>query len=501
MNEQQIKALKELEAFVNSDGNQFTLSGYAGTGKTTVLSIFKQYLDGTTLGMNTVFTSPTHRANYVTKMKSPDAKVLTLASLFGITLDIDTSTNKYDLSTRRGVKTQEAKIQDGQLIIIDEASMVNDDLYNYITDTLLEFPNVKIIYVGDEGQLRPVKSNKKSKIFTDKDLPKVQLTKVERTGDNPILKESTRVRNGEGFSYQTEVNQYGDGVTFTRDRKQISDYIRNVLSSEQFKNNKLYFKILTATNDSVDKYNRYARQVLYGNTAPLLVEGELLTGYDNKLRTDFGDYLFINSGDYVITSIKDGNIKINIGTEIVELETFNCKLQNALDSTSNEFDMTFVKPNQKGKLIKLKNYIDALFGEYRKARAEQNWSRCKAILNKINSISSKINLLETVKDGSRVIFNKTADYGYASTIHKSQGGTYNKVLIDDGSINSFGSSKEVQQELRYVAISRASEDVMVITSEQKIKPKEVSLADEEIIDESEIQSLIEGGKQNKEKCK
>ena len=45
--------------------NVITLKGYAGTGKTTIISLFNKYLNANFI--NPTFTSPTHRANAVTR--------------------------------------------------------------------------------------------------------------------------------------------------------------------------------------------------------------------------------------------------------------------------------------------------------------------------------------------------------------------------------------------------------------------------------------------------
>lgn len=502
LNEQQIAALRELENFIEDDTAQtITLSGYAGTGKTTIISILRQYLDTITLGRRLIFSAPTHRANYVTKMMSPDAKVITLASLFGFTLDVDLSLNKYDLNTLKAKQKGEAKINNGSLIIIDEASMIQDSLYSLIQEQLQMLPRTKIIFVGDAGQLRPVESKTKSKVFSDQDTPLVQLTKVERTGDNPILKESTRVRNGEGFSYQTEVDRYGNGVKYSNDVTTIEDYIKSNLSDDRFRNNKLFFKILAGTNAAVSKYNQMARDVLYGNRAKFIEVGELITGYANKLRQMDGTFGFINSGDYIVTDTEDKEVVIKTSSGIVTFNATKCKMLNALDIVSNEISLTFINPSpsEKSKLVQVKNYIDELWSEYREAKRRGDITRQRVSLRRINEISEQINVLENVFDSDgRLIFSKTADYGYASTIHKSQGGTYNKVLIDDSSIESFRGGSDIKQELRYVAVSRASEDVMVATSKaSNQKNTEFDDFDDYIV----VEDLSKAGEQRKNECK
>lgn len=467
LNEQQVAALYELEAFVNDPASsQFTLSGYAGTGKTTVIGIFKQYLDN--IHQKVVFTAPTHRANAVTRAKTPGATVMTLAKLFGLSVDVDLSSNNYDLRTLQARQTNDPKLEGGELIIIDEASMVQDSMYELIQNQLATYPGTKVIYVGDQGQLRPVKSDKISKVFTDADTPKMQLTKVERTGDNPILKESTRLRNGEGFSYETELVN-GEGVTFTNNRTQISTWIKNILRSTNFAANKTYFKIAAGTNAAVEAWNRYARKVLFGNTDQYLVEGDLITGYSNALRDRFGEYKFINSMDYVVTSVNNSTSEYKLGNEVVKLQVLNTTLQNAADKNATHVTMPFVIPGQTSTLTKIKSYIDDMWSVYRTAKARGDRQSARLALQEINSITNRLFLLENIKDSNgRLLFQKTADYGYACTVHKLQGGTFNKVLVDEKSIHTFR-NPEVEKELKYVAVSRASEDVMVIADKTNIE--------------------------------
>ena len=417
LNEQQEAALRELEAFVNDPASsQFTLSGYAGTGKTTVIGIFKQYLDN--INQKVVFTAPTHRANAVTRAKTPGATVMTLAKLFGLSVDVDLSSNNYDLRTLQARQTNDPKLEGNELIIIDEASMVQDGMYELIQNQLSTYPGTKVIYVGDQGQLRPVKSDTISKVFTDADTPKMQLTKVERTGDNPILKESTRLRNGEGFSYETELVN-GEGVTFTNDRTQIATWVKNALQSSNFAANKTYFKIVAGTNAAVEAWNRYARKVLFGTTEHYLTEGDLITGYNNALRDRFGEYQFINSMDYVVTAVRPTSLKYSLDGETVTLRALDVTLQNAFDSSVNPIRMSFAVPGQTQILTKMREYIDDMWSAYRAAKAKGDRQAARYALDKINSITNSLFLLENVKDSNgRLLFQKTADYGYAVTSHK-----------------------------------------------------------------------------------
>ena len=68
-----------------------------------------------------------------------------------------------------------------------------------------------------------------------------------------------------------------------------------------------------------------------------------------------------------------------------------------------------------------------------------------------------------VTSTGRVIKKKTLDYGYASTVHKSQGSTYNIVFVDEADINKNNSPRNRSQ-LKYTAFSRASESSVVLTN-------------------------------------
>ena len=61
----------------------------------------------------------------------------------------------------------------------------------------------------------------------------------------------------------------------------------------------------------------------------------------------------------------------------------------------------------------------------------------------------------------RLIKKKSLDYGYAMTTHKSQGSTYDKVLVDMGNILKCHDKSELRQ-LQYTAISRTKKDVEML---------------------------------------
>ena len=520
LNDQQKSALKELEAFVNGDDTSITLSGYAGTGKTTIMGIFNEYLKRR-IQADIIFSAPTHRANAVTRQKTPNAKVITLQSLLGLRPDFDITEDVFDLHKLKFEQVAEVKIEPAAIVIVDEASMIQDSLYDFLLEQIAA-KGAQIIFMGDKGQLRPVKANNISKVFRN-DGAQLQLTKVERTGDNPILKESTRVRNGEDFSYETDIAPNGQGVEYSSDKTRIREFVRTSLKEMKDSQDPLYFRVLAATNSSVEAYNSAIRQILYGRRPAQLYEGELVMGYSNREYDSLRKkYKLMNSGDYVVQSVKPTTIQIDLTypdrKESISMEGYKVTLKDAIDTSASSFTIDVVSNFETDEnIIKVQEYIQTLWSMRKQLLAEGNPTAARSVVEKINRIQNKIHTMRDIKDANgRLKLRKSFDYGYAHTIHKSQGGTYSKVLINDSSINTFGfndkNGQEVRQELKYVAVSRAKNYVMVQTLEKaKQQVVEDYDLDEEFVsataadlkqaaNDSATEELDKMGKQRKKEC-
>lgn len=520
LNDQQKSALKELEAFVNGDDTSITLSGYAGTGKTTIMGIFNEYLKRR-IHADIIFSAPTHRANAVTRQKTPNAKVVTLQSLLGLRPDFDITEDVFDLHKLKFEQVGDVKIESDSIVIVDEASMIQDSLYDFLLEQIAA-KGAQIIFVGDKGQLRPVKANNISKVFRN-DGAQLQLTKVERTGDNPILKESTRVRNGEDFSYETDIAPNGQGVEYSSDKTRIREFVKTSLKEMKDSQDPLYFRVLAATNASVEAYNSAIRQILYGRRPAQLYEGELVMGYSNREYDSLRKkYKLMNSGDYVVQSVKPTTIQIDLTypdrKESISMEGYKVTLKDAIDTSASSFTIDVVSNFETDEnIIKVQEYIQTLWSMRKQLLAEGNPTAARSVVEKINRIQNKIHTMRDIKDANgRLKLRKSFDYGYAHTIHKSQGGTYSKVLINDSSINTFGfndkNGQEVRQELKYVAVSRAKNYVMVQTLEKaKQQVVEDYDLDEEFVsataadlkqaaNDSATEALDKLGKQRKKEC-
>lgn len=499
LNDQQKSALYELEKFIEDYGTEITLSGYAGTGKSTIIGIFSKWLDHRIGRGNIVYTAPTHRANVITKQNNPNANVYTLSALFGFTPDTDIAMEQGSLDLRELEfrSKNQVKYEPGQLIIIDEASMVQDGLYEYIQKIVAK-DGISVIYVGDSAQLRPVKSDHISKVFTSDGVPQITLTKVERTGDNPILKEATRLRRGEGLSYQTDINDKGQGVLYTSDGATIDENLKQIVTSEEFNADPLHFRVLTATNAAVSAYNSKIRSLRYGKFAKPFVKGDIIMGYSNKLRKPDGSYKLVNSGDYVIQNITDTTVKFKTDKGDIEFKAFKLSIRPTGSTIMDDFQITVIDKNEPdSKLFEIVEYKDRLWRMAKEAKQNKQISKYRDLVQMAFNIDNELNITKNLEDNQgRLKIRKAIDYGYAQTVWKSQGSTYSKVLILSNEIDTFGYGKDVMQlrnELRYVAVSRAK-NFVIINSEAENK-KKVSMrneiAEEDLLDDIEFEPATE----------
>lgn len=469
LNQQQEHALLILEDFINNPNkydNSVTLSGYAGTGKTSIISIFNKYLNS--VGIEPLFSAPTHRANAVTRMNNPESNVITLHSAFGLSPIVDLDGGNYDLKKLKTEQIRKPKIKPGQLLIIDEASMVSKGLYNFVEDFKKE-NNIKVIYVGDPAQLSPVSDNSLSPVFQNK-ATNVELTKVERTGDNPILEEATNLRNGKSLSFTTKlINGYG--VEYMHDGEQPNQIIKDIVNSNEYKTNPFNFRILSATNAMIPTINDMIRKQLYGDNPNQIEIGDLLMGYDNITLNDGEAQAEIirNSIDYKVSSVSNKISKQIISTinssVIAEVEGYEVTLINAMNNEVVS-DKIFVLDNNTSSqnLKSIANEIESINKMISKSFMTRDFDTVRIAQKALSDIKLNTITMQDYSENGRLKIKKSLDYGYAHTIHKSQGGTYDKVMIYYDTITGAAFDTDTQQQLKYVAVSRARENVYIVTN-------------------------------------
>lgn len=428
-NAQQIDALNEMDRFMKSNETSMTLSGYAGTGKTSLMEMIAK--KGQKQNRPVMFCATTNKAAAVLNDRVSKAgfKASTLNKVFGINVEVDSS-KAYNVRNLVNV-LKDVDIIPGTTIIIDEASMINEENYKILNDIAKEH-RLKIIYVGDEAQLAPVNEDKISKVFRNGEGKVIRLTQVERTDDNAILKEATAIRNGEPLSKVSSFNSKGEGVAYISPQHQeainevIDKYVKGL------KQNPNYFRILAYTNKAVTAYNNQVRELL-GYDSPIPHVGEPMTGYANwgyEWRTK--SYRFINSESYKVTQVgrpTTVQTRLDNGTPVV-MQAVPITLEDSLGNvdTFNFMDIKNNAQNRQSAMI-LANEKKRLWNEARRAYGREAKA---AVYAKINAIDSFLFVNDNIEDNNHNLLQaKTIDFGYALTIHKSQGSTFTHVLMDD----------------------------------------------------------------------
>jgi exodeoxyribonuclease V len=182
---EQQQALQELRDFLKSKDRDFhLLKGYAGTGKSTLCRYFIAEL-----GLKgIVFCATTNKATGVLKdIMLADAPYIRWSTIHKLLKLIPENSGQGWVLRQVG----EPNLAGIKLIVLDECSMISEDLWRHLQDVPCKFP-VKILFMGDPAQLPPV-GEVESASFSIPHLS--QLTQVYRQGaQNPILKYSMKIR-------------------------------------------------------------------------------------------------------------------------------------------------------------------------------------------------------------------------------------------------------------------------------------------------------------------
>ena len=436
-NAQQVDALNEMDRFMKSNETSMTLSGYAGTGKTSLMEIIAE--KGRKQHRPVVFCASTNKAAAVLNERVSKAgfKAATLNKVFGISVEVDSNSNTYNARNLVNV-LRDADIMPGTTVIIDEASMINEENYN-ILNNIAKQNSLKIIYVGDSAQLAPVNEDKISKVFRNGDGKVITLTQVERTDDNAILKEATDLRNGNPLSGISSFNGKGEGVAYISPNHQ--DEINNVVAHyvKGLKLDPNYFRILAYTNKAVSAYNNQVRELL-GYTSPIPQVGEPMTGYTNwGYNWKTKSYRFINSESYKVSKVDKPHkitTSLNDGTAVT-MEAIPLTLEDPVGNVDT-FDFIDIKSNPSNlqAAIQLANEKKMLWAKAKHAVGRDAKAK---IYQRINFIDNFLFVNDNIEDSNHNLLQaKTIDFGYAMTVHKSQGSTFTNVLMDDVDISRAG---------------------------------------------------------------
>ena len=446
LGEEQLQALDAMKKFISGDAAAFSLIGSAGTGKTTIM---KELIKWLRVRKSYCLCAPTHKAKLVLERLTGDSNAQTLHKLLSLSPNIEILDLDFrDL--RFVVGNSQTNIPYNGVVICDEASMINDELFKLLLDRCKPV-NCKIIFVGDKAQLRPVNSKDTSMVFNVDN--RFELTKIYRqSDDSALLSIFDTLRYNVVSHFESKEGKEGSLKCFS----ETSDFIKAAIPS--FKKamktgDILATKILAYTNNRVAGYNNCMKKVLF-NDSEEYHKFEFLTGYENL---NFGGVKFYNSMDYIIIDEPE-----RMDVFIPEFLTLPGFQLNLYDSVTKLHSPIFIlsKEISADYLRSLASRIEDFrlsaieTSRYNRVASSKLW---KKYYRMIESFTTPVDLYFN----NRIIRKKSFDYGYACSAHKSQGSTFNEVFVDIKNINTCKDMSERRQ-LQYVALSRTRTNAYVL---------------------------------------
>ncbi len=419
------------------------LTGYAGTGKTTVISAFVNTLEE--FKQKSVLIAPTGRAAKVISAYSKKT-AFTIHKKIYIQKTATDDLGKFVLN---------ANLTTNTIFIVDEASMISntndsgifgsgrllDDLINFV----FSGKGCKLIIIGDTAQLPPVKSNlspalnEKEIEFYGKQIETVNLSEVVRqTKKSGILFNATKIRNkitnNENGYPIIEYKNFTDVVKLNGE-----DLIETIATSyEKYGSENTI--IVTRSNKRANKFNEGIRRTI-------LFRDEEISN---------GDFLMIVKNNYFwLPENKYTNFIAN--GDIVRISRIG-KYENFYGFRFVNVDVQFVDyPEME---ISTKIILNTLSSETASLSTDQNREFFFRVAEDYEHIKDKKKRYAEIRKNP--FFNALqVKFAYAVTCHKAQGGQWDSVFIDHGYITPESVDVDFLRWL-YTAFTRASKKVHLI---------------------------------------
>lgn len=399
--EQQLAEKGISEWYLSGSHYHVLLSGYPGTGKTFTLAYVLEKLQPSFHSF--CVCAPSHKAKRVIEGYLSELglayPVFTVHSLLGLGAEIsETGKQTFDKSSGK------APIQKFRYVWADECSMIPADLFDKLITS-----HVKLIFTGDENQLKPVNEDSFAAFDYFKSRPEhhFKLTNPERySGDiKDFVYEALRcVQNKTLFVPENHL-PYSEVCSSMRDW------------FSHWKNNSNDKVVLAYTNNSVDTINQRCREFIYGIDAEEYVINETLLTYA-PIEDDEGGMLIPN-GTEVIVEGYEASVILGYSTTFEAWKVY-CR--------GYDYPFQVVQNHEKKAWAK---YLDKIKKECVSGKARwYEYYSAKALSAEVKPT-------------------------YGLTIHKSQGSGYDDVYM----LNDFNwmKDRDGQPRLHYVGASRAKQ--------------------------------------------
>jgi len=456
LNSDQRAAFGKLVSYVRNpkDRSVFVLKGWAGTGKTFCVSqlinylLFELYSDKDWYRI--AVTGPTNKSVRVIRKTSDiyDARVSfqTIHKLLGLKERI-TRDGRQEFVKDPGYKPNISKIK---LLIIDEVSMLNDDLFEKV---IKHRGKIKIICMGDPAQIPPVGKPDcipfRDEIAEEYNINTVELKTIMRQKlDNPIISSSVKIRENvgnriTGIIPETSINKDGEGIEFVNiynaeERKSIPDLVGKYFKTDKFNEDSEYAKIIAWRNKTVTTMNGLVRRVIHGEDkvhSKILV-GEKLIANSPYIVMD--SVVFNTNDEFTVESFKVKEKSVSVEDFKTSLKYYKTKVWFLDDNNSkHREDVNILHEDSEYDFKRVANML--------KNTAIQKKGKDKSWI-------AYYNFLRIFGDVS---------YAYCITAHKSQGSTYNISFVMEDDIDMNWDVVE-RNRIKYTAYTRASKKLYVL---------------------------------------
>ena len=426
----------------------FILSGEPGSGKTFLAKqAVKQLKTAVPL-----FTAPTNEAVYQLQQALGDysGEVVTTARALGLAMRA--REEKQVLAP-----TKEPMLEDYNLLVVDEASMVgglrDDAEHEELLDYILA-SGISVLWLGDPQQLPPIYSDRK----------------IDR-GESPVFDESFVKLTGASRAHLSEIVRHsGDLLQFVRsirsEKKQqaFPEYSASVKripprSLEKTLFETQYFEAFLAgearyiawTNKRVDEINAKIRAHRFGEaiarTHPFCAGDQILFAAPVMLDRDAPLFAqdfatFHKSKQYgtLVTTNAKGEV-----TSVEDGELWGIKCYSLYVKLESGQEPRILVPTAQGakRLAAIKS---RLAKEAKEAKAARNWKLSHELWKHFHAVTALFGQLK---------------HSYAMTGHRSQGSTIPIVFADaDNLLGNFNT--KIGQKNFYVAVSRAQKELLIV---------------------------------------
>ncbi|WP_372753182.1 ATP-dependent RecD-like DNA helicase [Labilibaculum sp.] len=453
----QQRAINGLSEYVTSNEGDgvFLLKGYAGTGKTTLVSALVTVLDR--MKLNTVLLAPTGRAAKVLSHYSKKSAFTIHKKIY----------RQKSLSDEFGVFAMDRNLTPNTVFLVDEASMISnysaeasvfgsgrllDDLMQYVFSA----KNCRLILIGDTAQLPPIGLDISPALDPEElessynvSVQEVVLTQVVRQNqESGILMNATSLRamlNDERTGFPALATENFPDIKRIGGAELI-DEISNAHSEFGLEET----IVISRSNKRANKFNQGIRNTV------LYREEEISNG----------DYLMVVKNNYFwAKDIKDMDFIAN--GDIVEI----VRIHRYTEMYGFRYaEITIRFPDYKDVEIDTLILLDTLDIESASLGYEENKKLFFKIAEDYADIRSKKKRYEKVRDNK--FFNALqVKFSYAVTCHKAQGGQWKSVFIDQGYLTDELLTPEYYRWL-YTAVTRATDKLFLVNFKKEFFPNE-----------------------------